>query len=628
MHRTHPSPTHALRTLMALSLAAFVALSTFAAASGAASQPKRSSSVRDPRLLAIAASRSVPHPLAVAAQVSRSADRTLVTKAKRLKKCLAAHPAKPSACSAARSALQRAGVELRRAQSNLADIAGASASPAYRSSYGWYAMFQAPKLTVSSEKLSWTQVAGINNYVFVRKVPGQPDQYSTVTGTSITPPPVPGVTVKYSVRTAVNGSSWAGEQSISYPEPAETTPPETETLPSEPTPTEPIDTQAAPKLTASGLTLSWNAVGEVSAYVLAIKVPGKVERFTEVSGTSITPAVVPGVAVGYSVRTAVDGSAWSPEVVITYAAKSTPPPPPRETEGTKPEETKHEEAPSGSILTSPMWVGVDVGGWPSTFASDVAGAASYVRVNSQSSVPGYIAAGLHVIDLLLDENSAGVSGLNATEYAAKAVAAVKANPKMAALEVLNEPGNEWGAMGPNAGSAANAAAYDQLLKVVHEALVANFGSNYPPVLASYDGGEGPTTWGQEMWAAEPNVGNYINGITLHSYGGTSNRAHSALGDRAMIEAAHAQHPSIPIYITEVGWPTAVGQPSTGDSLQWTEAEQAQNITSFVNWAKGTGYIQDVTIFNYRDYGTNDFYGIETAAGAHKLSYTALAAFRP
>ncbi len=627
MHRTHPSPTRALRTLMALSLAAFVALLIFAAASGAASQPKRSSSARNPRLLAVAASRSVPRPLAVAAEVSRGADRNLVTRAKRLKKCLAAHPAQPSACSAARSALQSAGSQLRRAQSKLASIAGGSTSPAYRygyNSYGWYAMFQAPKLTVSGEKLSWTQVAGIDNYVFVRKVPGQPDQYSTVTGTSITPPPVPGVTVRYSVRTAVNGSSWAGEQSISYPEPAETTPTEPET---EPTPTEPIDTQAAPKLTVSGLTLSWNAVGEVGAYVLAIKVPGKAEQFTEVSGTSITPAVVPGVAVGYSVRTAVDGSAWSPEVVITYPAKSTPPPP-REPEETKPEETKPEEAPSGSILTSPMWVGVDVGGWPSTFASDVAGAASYVRVNSQSSVPGYIAAGLHVIDLLLDESSAGVSGLNATEYAAKAVAAVKANPKMAALEVLNEPGNEWGAMGPNAGSAANAAAYDHLLKVVHEALVANFGNNYPPVLASYDGGEGPTTWGQQMWAAEPNVGNYINGITLHSYGGTSNRTHSALGDRAMIEAAHAQHPNIPIYITEVGWPTAVGQPPTGDSLQWTEAEQAQNITSFVNWAKSTGYIQDVTIFNYRDYGTNDFYGIETAAGAHKLSYTALAAFRP
>jgi len=34
----------------------------------------------------------------------------------------------------------------------------------------------------------------------------------------------------------------------------------------------------------------------------------------------------------------------------------------------------------------------------------------------------------------------------------------------------------------------------------------------------------------------------------------------------------------------------------------------------------------VTIFNYRDYGSNDWYGIESASGAHKLGYDALAAF--
>src|SRR5580692_1397445 len=623
MQTSHPRPTRAIRTLTALSIAALFALLTSAAASGAASRPDGSSSHRGSRRFVAVASRAVPRPLAVAARRSRSADRNLVSKAKALKKCLAAHPAKPSACRAQRGALQYAGLVLKRDESNLASVAAgnAAASSGYRygyGGYGAYAMFQAPKLSVSGEKLSWTQVAGMDHYVFVRKVPGQPAQYSTVSGTPTTPPPVPGVTVSYSVRTAVNGSSWASEQSISYSEPSELIP--AETLPSEPTPTPPVDTQAAPKLTVSGLKLSWSSVGNVSAYVLAIRVPGKEERFTEVSGTSITPTAVPGAAVGYSVRTAVDGSAWSPEVVISYPTKSTPAPPPPPSE--EPEKTQ-----SGSPSSSAMWVGVDVGGWASSFAGDVAGAASYVRVNSQSSVPGYIAAGLHVIDLLLDENSGGVSALNATEYAAKAVAAVKANPQMAALEVLNEPGNEWGAMGPDAGSAANAAAYDHLLKVLHEALVANFGSDYPPVLASYDGGEGPTTWGQEMWAAEPNVGNYINGITMHSYGGTSNRTQSALGDRGQIEAAHAQHPTIPIYVTEVGWPTAVGQPSTGDSLQWTEAEQAQNITNFINWAKGTGYIADVTIFNYRDYGTNDFYGIESASGTHKLSYTALAAFR-
>jgi hypothetical protein len=626
----------ALKLLTTLSSAAILAFLTFGAASGAASQSQGHATRPTTRRFLAVASRAVPRPLTVASQRSRRADRNLVAKAKALRKCLAAHPARPSACRAARGALQHAGTEYKRAEDELAGIARADA---YRG--GAYSSrssaLQAPKLSVSGEKLSWNQVDQVNTYVFVRKVPGQPDQYSTVSGTSTTPPPVPGVTVKYSVRTAVNGSSWASEQSISYPDPTGTTPTAPETTPTapettptapgspEPPPSETVDTQAAPKLAVSGLTLSWSPVGNVSTYVLAIVVPGQATKYTEVSGTSITPSAVPGVTVSYSVRTAVDGSAWAPEVSISFPAKSLPPattPPPQ------PAPSEPEKTQPGSPLTSPMWVGVDAGGWPSSFASDVAGAASYVRLESPSSIAGWTAAGVKVIDDMAGQsNSGGVSAINATEWAAKAVAAVKANPEIAAIEVLNEPGNQWMGWGSNAGDAANAAAYDHLLKVVHEAMVANFGTHYPPLLASYDGGEGPTTWGEEMWAAEPNVGSYINGITLHSYGGASNRTNSALGSRDHIEEAHAQHPNIPIYVTEVGWPTAVGQPATGDSLQWTEAEQASNITNFITWAKSTDYIADVTIFNYRDYGTNDYYGIETASGAHKLSYAALAAFK-
>jgi hypothetical protein len=79
-----------------------------------------------------------------------------------------------------------------------------------------------------------------------------------------------------------------------------------------------------------------------------------------------------------------------------------------------------------------------------------------------------------------------------------------------------------------------------------------------------------------------------------------------------------------VYVTEVGWPTAVGQPPTGDSQQWTEAQQASNITGFVQWASATGYVPMVIYFNYVDYGSNNFYGIETAARKHKLGFAALA----
>jgi hypothetical protein len=561
----------------------------------------------------------MPRALVLATRRSKASDRALVADARALKRCLATHGAEPSACAGARHALQLAGHDLRLAERELSHVAAATAATqrkaTAKSAHSSAARrdLQAPSLTVSGQSLRWTRVGGVHNYVLVRNVPGQAAQYSTVNRTSTTPPPVPGATVKYSVRTAINGSSWSSEREISYSAPSGNEPPQT------------VDEQTAPLLSVSGQTLSWSSVGAVSTYVLAVKAPDEEEKFTEVSGTSTTPAAVPGATVHYSVRTAIDGSAWSSEVAISFPASPTTPPQP-------PPLVKEPEQPlppSGSILSSPMWVGVDAGGWPSSFATDIAGAASYVRLESPSSIAGWTAAGVKVIDDMAGPyNSGGVAAVNATEWAAKAVAEVKANPQIAAIEVLNEPGNQWLGWGSSAGSPANAAAYDHLLKVVHEAFVANFGSSYPLILASYDGGEGPTTWGEEMWAAEPNVGNYINGITLHSYGGSSTtRAHSALGSRNVIEAAHAQHPTVPIYITEVGWPTAVGQPPTGDSLQWTEAEQAQNITNFVDWARGTGYIADVTIFNYRDYGTNDFYGIETASGVHKLSYAALAAFR-
>jgi hypothetical protein len=67
----------------------------------------------------------------------------------------------------------------------------------------------------------------------------------------------------------------------------------------------------------------------------------------------------------------------------------------------------------------------------------------------------------------------------------------------------------------------------------------------------------------------------------------------------------------------------VGQPSTGDSLQWTESEQAANVTNFIAWAHNTGYVAEVVYFNYRDYGTNAWYGIARADGSHKPAYEAL-----
>ena len=89
----------------------------------------------------------------------------------------------------------------------------------------------APTLTVSGNTLTWNAISGVSSYVYVRKVSGQADQYTTVAGTSVTPPAVPGQTVRYGLRTNVTGSAWAREVSITYPAtPPPTSPPPASTF--------------------------------------------------------------------------------------------------------------------------------------------------------------------------------------------------------------------------------------------------------------------------------------------------------------------------------------------------------------------------------------------------------------
>ncbi len=76
---------------------------------------------------------------------------------------------------------------------------------------------RAPRLSVSGDTLSWSTVANASAYVLVRMVRHEADKYTTVRGTSITPPPMPGTTVRYSVRSAAYRSAWARGQSITYP---------------------------------------------------------------------------------------------------------------------------------------------------------------------------------------------------------------------------------------------------------------------------------------------------------------------------------------------------------------------------------------------------------------------------
>ncbi len=296
---------------------------------------------------------------------------------------------------------------------------------------------------------------------------------------------------------------------------------------------------------------------------------------------------------------------------------------------------------SAPVPATGMWVGVNAGGWGPEQYADVKEAVSSVRIDACSSnaeFKGWAAVSMTVIDdisggsVCVPYNTGGVEAINTATWVAEAVAQVKANPTIAAVEVLNEPGGEW-FWGPESESTANAAAYANLLKAVHEAFVQEFGSARPLILASYDGGhDNQVSWGEKVWNEATNggidVNDYVDGVTIHPYADSSEPAVAALGDRATVEAAHDQTGK-PVYVTEVGWSTAVGLEPLGLTLEWTEEEQAANIYNFVTWARSTGYVAAVMIYNYRDGGTNDFYGIERWGnpagpdGSRKPAFTAL-----
>jgi hypothetical protein len=506
------------------------------------------------------------HALNVAAKVSTRADHRLVAAAKKLRWCRRQNSSHPQRCDSLRAAVQRTGHQLARSERHLAMLVRRSDKA--RSASSWWAQ-RAPQLAVSGQRLSWTRVADIDLYVIERKVPGQATQYSLVHGTSITPPPVPGLTVAYYVRTDVNGSSWSSPRSISYPAANPPSPPPKgqsppAQAPPEKAPPERVDTQSAPAISVFGNQLSWNAIVGVSTYVLATKVPGRAETFTEVTGTSTTPSTVPGDTVHYSVRTAVNGSAWSPEVAITYPTTTLPPPPPKESP------VAPKESPA---FTGGFEPGINSG---TNMTLDVNGAAQLgakiVRIAFEIGTPanqlepviaGYAAKGIRVEPLadfygtLPTTASAQNLATWAEAYGPGGTFWAHRSDGQLAIQTI-EFGNETSGgyqYGDNAGEPsyqARAKTYALRLKEASEAISAS-GSKVGLLAVSEDW---TGDWMKGMFEAVPNLGSYIAGWISHPYG---------TGWRTKIEdiikqaSAHGAPASLPIDITEWGISTDNGR---------------------------------------------------------------------
>ncbi|HEX4305020.1 MAG TPA: glycosyl hydrolase, partial [Solirubrobacterales bacterium] len=288
------------------------------------------------------------------------------------------------------------------------------------------------------------------------------------------------------------------------------------------------------------------------------------------------------------------------ESVATTPPVTTAPTPPAEQPMTAP------TPPSESSEEPRLTVALDAGNYGMEGARDVANAVGTVRFDTElgaAALRNFQNAGLQ-IDMLFSGpyNSGGVCALNADQWVTEQLAFYTANTTPAqtpVVEALNEPGGSW-FWGAEAGSSANGSCYRELLQKLHDAFHAQYGDAAPKVLATIDGGSGGgLAFGRNWWT--PSASAYVDGVIVHPYGGTSARGVSALGNRALVEGAHALTGE-PVYITEIGWPTATGQAPTGDSLQWSENEQAQNLTEFIGWAASTDYVHEVAYFNYRDFG--------------------------
>ncbi|HSZ05119.1 MAG TPA: hypothetical protein VK778_07950 [Solirubrobacteraceae bacterium] len=532
-----------------------------------------------------AAAAAPPRPLMSAARASTQADRALVTDAKRLKRCLIANSAHPVRCEHARRALQRAGAKLANTELRLSRIVRATdraAAPATaRSASSSQSAQQAPRLSVSGQTLTWTRVANVTTYVLARSVPGQANQYSVIRGTSTTPPPVPGATVTYSVRTTTVGSAWSTQLSISYPATPVKTPtpsePVTTPVPSEPVttpvPSEPVkppaqetapNPQAAPDLSVTGQTLSWNASAGVSTYVFVIKAPGQADKYSEISGTSITPPAVAGATVKYSIRTAVEGSAWAPEASISYPAVATPP------ASSEPPAPKEAPAQSSTTFQPGMNSGSDA-------LYDLPGAeqlgAKIVRIDVgiedtvaqlEPIVGAYAEQGIRVAPMA-DFNGGMPTPAEAQNLASWASAfgpggsfwAKHAGGQFAmqTIEFGNETSYSYQySNDTSAGYASRAQSYALRFAEAAEAVKAV--NSKVGLLAQGDAGNAGSLWVENMFKAVPDLASLVAGWTIHPYG-TDWR--SRLETLVAQTAAQGAPASIPIDITEWGLSTDNGR---------------------------------------------------------------------
>jgi hypothetical protein len=436
----------------------------------------------------------------------------------------------------------------------------------------YLALRRAPRLAVSHKTLKWARVGRLDRYFVKSRAPGRPAKYAMVRGTSVTPNAVSGTTIAYSVRTAVSGSAWAPETTISYPSSGGSS-----------GTTGSSGSSAGTKSSSSGSSGS----GTTAPTEPAPEAPGTGATTepsgapSEAPGTGPIAPTLPSESLGepFVKGVAVDPVGWG--------------------EGATPEI-------AGEVHSlGAEWVRTDLP-WkevmPSPGVYDWSHFDSVMR-NSEEQ-------GLHVLPILGYAPS-WTTPTNAAGYAEFVAAAVaRYGPGTTAnlhwFELWNEPyfSYAWSGKTPEPEAyARDVLAAAEAAKKVNPAvklLVAGEDAD-----GGQTGGSSPyeTSWVNDMFTAAPDLGKWIDGVAVHPYGDDPSLPLTERGgfrdltgkwSFQRIDTIHEQFlahgVNVPFWITEVGWST----------YNETEAEQAHDYADLIPQVASRPWIRALFAYCLRE----------------------------
>ena len=458
----------------------------------------------------------------------------------------------------------------------------------------------APLLSVSGTSLKWNALSGVSSYVLaINPSSTGVTSYQTVTGTSFTPPAMPGQSVDYGLRANVDGAPWAAGVSITWP--ATTTTTTTATTSSQPVTSTTSSTVSATTTSQPATTTSTTTSQPTST---TTSQPTTTTTSTTSSSTTTSSQTTSsgGVIVGLVANASAyggDGTAGRLDQISNQTG-------------------------SRWLREDFLWATIE----PTNGSYDFTYYDHFMLLAAQK--------GLHILPVL-DGTPTWVAPhendipTDPTTYAAFTAAVVNRygphgtfwtqNPQYAAYalttyEIWNEPYYPGGS-----DNTYDPARYANLIKAA-----ATAGRTADPttkylLAADVDAGQQTgstwTNWVDALYQALPTLNNYFDAVAIHPYG-TNTTTLTGIGDdqirrTELIHQAFTNHNATnkPLWITEVGWPTCTQGP-----LCVSTTQQATNTTTLFNYIHTTWapYIKAVFLFNYQDYGgdptnSEDNYGL-------------------